>query len=237
MAKTTSGKPAVVEVKPETIGTAGDTTARQIGSLSASVEAILLTSEKPLRAGKIAEALAVGGDAPGRQIDAAIEELNRAYDASGRAFRIEKVGGGYRMMTRPEHAEAVAQFQAARATQKLSRAAIETLSIVAYRQPVTRAQLEAIRGVACGEVLRTLLERRLVAIVGRAEELGRPMLYGTSKQFLELFGLSTLKDLPAVGDPAAAKMPKTKKSDDEDADAQHAAPATGELDDPNASDD
>ena len=79
---------------------------------------------------------------------------------------------------------------------RLSRAALETLSIIAYRQPVTRASLEAIRGVACGEILRALLERRLVMIKGRAEELGRPMLYGTTKHFLDVFGLSSLKDLP-----------------------------------------
>jgi segregation and condensation protein B len=82
----------------------------------------------------------------------------------------------------------------------LSRAGLESLAIIAYRQPVTRAQLEAIRGVACGEVLRTLMDRRLITIKGRAEELGRPLLYATTKEFLDAFGLSSIKDLPSVGD-------------------------------------
>src|SRR5690606_19235294 len=104
----------------------------------------------------------------------------------------------------------------------LSRAAIETLSIIAYRQPVTRATLEAIRGVACGEVLRSLLEKRLIDITGRAEELGRPMLYGTSRRFLEVFGLASIKDLPTPTDFAPAPEPASPKS------ASPASPATAE---------
>jgi len=103
-------------------------------------------------------------------------------------------------MTLPDHAAAIAAFHGAASQSKLSRAAVETLAIIAYRQPVTRATLEAIRGVACGEVVRTLLERKLIAIAGRAEELGRPMLYATSKQFLDAFGLASNKDLPALSD-------------------------------------
>jgi segregation and condensation protein B len=99
-------------------------------------------------------------------------------------------------MTLPEFAEVVGAFHKERASAKLSKAAIETLSVIAYRQPITRADLEAIRGVACGEVLRTLIDKRLVTIAGRAEELGRPMLYGTTKEFLDNFGLASLKDLP-----------------------------------------
>jgi segregation and condensation protein B len=103
-------------------------------------------------------------------------------------------------MTLPAFAPAVAAFHRARAGGKLSRAAVETLAIIAYKQPLTRAQLEAIRGVSCGEVLRSLLERRLVEIKGRAEELGRPLLYGTGKPFLDAFGLGTLKDLPTASE-------------------------------------
>jgi len=133
-------------------------------------------------------------------VQRAIEALNATYAETGRSFRIEPLVGGYRLMTLPDHAAAIAAFHGAASQSKLSRAAVETLAIIAYRQPVTRATLEAIRGVACGEVVRTLLERKLIAIAGRAEELGRPMLYATSKQFLDAFGLASNKDLPALSD-------------------------------------
>lgn len=164
-----------------------------------AIEAILLAVDKPLPAPRIAEAL--GLDQTGIvEIRQAIHALNEHYEHSGRAFRIETVAGGYRIMTLPQYAPAVAAIRGMRESQKLSRAAIETLAIVAYKQPITRVQIEGIRGVATGEVLRTLLERRLITIAGRAEELGRPMLYATSKHFLEVFGLSSIKDLPPIGD-------------------------------------
>ncbi|MBC7835330.1 MAG: SMC-Scp complex subunit ScpB [Phycisphaerales bacterium] len=131
-------------------------------------------------------------------IKGAIEHLNGQYAQTGRSFRIEQVAGGYRVMTLPVFADAMARLHASRAKTTLSQAALETLAILAYKQPITRAHLEAIRGVACGEVLRTLIDRKLVTIAGRAEELGRPMLYATTKRFLETFGLATLKDLPSV---------------------------------------
>lgn len=137
---------------------------------------------------------------PAAIIAAAVEELNGVYAKSGRSFRVEAVAGGYRLMTLPSYGGVVARFQNAQSSAKLSRAAVETLAIIAYRQPVTRATLEAIRGVACGEILKTLMERRLITIAGRAEELGRPILYATSKGFLEAFGLSSLKDLPTVAE-------------------------------------
>lgn len=141
-----------------------------------------------------------GGEGSGgvAAIDQAVETLNKAYAATGRSFRIETIAGGYRLMTLPAFAPAVAAFHRSRASAKLSRAAVETLAIIAYKQPITRAHLEAIRGVNCGEVLRSLMDRRLVTIKGRAEELGRPILYGTSKEFLDAFGLASLKDLPSA---------------------------------------
>lgn len=179
-----------------------------------AVEAVLLTLDRPVTAGKVAEALGMGvEDGGAKGVKKAIEALNQQYEATGRAFRIEQVAGGYRVMTLPAFAPAVAKFQAARSSARLTRAGLETLAVIAYRQPVTRAQIEAIRGVACGEVLRNLLERRLISIVGRAEELGRPMLYGVSRQFLQMFGLSSVKDLPAVEDfaptfeSAASRLP------------------------------
>ncbi|MBC7771984.1 MAG: SMC-Scp complex subunit ScpB [Pyrinomonadaceae bacterium] len=131
-------------------------------------------------------------------IRAGVDHLNHVYEESGRSFRIESLAGGFRVMTLPEFSGAIAAFQGARARTSLSPAALEALAIVSYKQPITRSKLEAIRGVACGEILRSLMERRLVTIVGRAEELGRPMLYGTTGRFLELFGLSSLKDLPTA---------------------------------------
>ncbi|TVQ62692.1 MAG: SMC-Scp complex subunit ScpB [Phycisphaerales bacterium] len=198
----------------------------------ASVEAVIVSADRPVTPGAIGEALLGLGkgdtpsasgedDAEGRakgveaRVRGAVEALNEAYDQSGRAFRIEQVAGGWRLMTRPEHAEVVAAFSRQRQSQKLSRAAIETLAIIAYRQPMTRASLEAIRGVACGEVLRSLLERKMVMIKGRAEELGRPMLYGTTKQFLDAFGLATLRDLPKVGELVGGAPPARDKATSE----------------------
>jgi segregation and condensation protein B len=133
-------------------------------------------------------------------IGQAVEILNRVYSDTGRAFRIEQVAGGYRVMTLPDFAPILAAFHKSRSSSRLSRAAVETLAIIAYRQPLTRAHLEAIRGVGCGEVLRSLMERKLVTIKGRAEELGRPILYGTTREFLDAFGLASLKDLPSASE-------------------------------------
>ncbi len=177
------------------------------GSLATAVEAILLTLDRPIKPERLAEGLSLtdadGQTAKDRVLDA-VESLNRVYDDTGRAFRIELLAGGLRLMTRSDVSATLAAFHGSRATTKLSRAGVETLAVIAYRQPITRAQLEAIRGVSCGEVLRTLIERRLVTVKGRAEELGRPMLYGTTKEFLEVFGLSSLRDLPSPEDLAPA---------------------------------
>lgn len=190
-------------------------------ALAPSIEALLLSVDKPLSAARIAEALLLIEDAdahadedaePSRQskkrandsptalIRQAIDTLNAHYESTARAFRIQPVAGGFRVMTLPAFAHVLEQYHGKRERHGVSRAALETLAIVAYKQPMTRASLEAIRGVACGEVLRSLIERRLITIVGRAEELGRPMLYGTTRAFLETFGLATLKDLPTAAD-------------------------------------
>ncbi len=162
------------------------------------IEAILFASDRAVTAGRIAEALSITADEGGAKvIHDAITRLNESYEKTDRSFRIEKVAGGYQAVTTADFADAIAAFQAGKAQRRLSRAALEALSIIAYRQPVTRAEVEAIRGVACGEVLRSLLERRLIAITGRAEEVGRPMLYGTTKRFLEVFGIASVRDLPA----------------------------------------
>lgn len=172
-------------------------TAPNSAHLDGMVEAVLLTSSRATSAGAIVQALAgTGSTVTAKDLEEAIARLNESFDATGRAVRIERVAGGFRFMTRPEHAPVLASIRQQQVQGKLSRAAIETLAIIAYKQPITRADLESIRGVACGEVLRSLMERRLASIVGRAEEPGRPMLYGTTREFLDQFGLGSLKDLP-----------------------------------------
>lgn len=187
---------------------------------ASKVEALLLSVDRPLAPARLAEALGLiraeaeedageaAADSTRAKIDAAarreaeerlsraVASLNADYERSGRSFRVESVAGGYRILTLPRFAPVIAELHNARSSQKLSRQAVETLAIVAYKQPITRAQLEAIRGVSCGEVLRSLIERRLITVKGRAEELGRPLLYGTTKQFLDAFGLASLHDLP-----------------------------------------
>jgi segregation and condensation protein B len=166
-----------------------------IDTLCPKLEAALLTADRAITSGKLAEAMGLDVTKP---VHEAIEKLNGQYAESGRAFRIEQVAGGWRVMTLPEYADVLSSMHKSRQQSKLSAAALETLAIVAYKQPVLRADVEGIRGVACGETLKSLMERHLIKITGRAEEIGRPMLYGTTKQFLEVFGLSSLKDLPKV---------------------------------------
>jgi segregation and condensation protein B len=135
-----------------------------------------------------------------RLVREAIDTLNQQYAASNRTFRIESVAGGRQTLTIAAYGSILSRMKGQRAQTRLSQAALETLAIIAYKQPMLRAQLEAIRGVACGEVLKSLMERRLVKIVGRAEEVGRPMLYGTTPEFLRVFGIANLSDLPQAKD-------------------------------------
>lgn len=168
--------------------------------LAQRIEALLMAADRPLSDSRIADILALpqgsGADAPSRLVREAIDALNGEYASSGRTFRIESLAGGRQVLTAPAFAPVVSALRGQRQQTRLTQPALETLAIVAYRQPIQRAEIESIRGVACGEVLRSLLERRLVRIVGRAEELGRPMLYGTTAEFLKVFGLGSLADLP-----------------------------------------
>lgn len=173
-------------------------------NLAAVVEAMLFSTDTPLTAKKIAD---VGGLAGQREVKSAIETLNERYQQAGCAFYIEQLAGGYQMMTLPQYNKVLSRLFQARKETRLSQAAMETLSVIAYRQPVMRADIEAIRGVACGEVLRGLLDKQLVKIVGRAEVLGRPMLYGTTKYFLKTFGLADLEDLPNVTELRGGNKP------------------------------
>jgi segregation and condensation protein B len=169
------------------------------------VEALLLSTHHPLTAGRLAELMELPGT---KAIRKAIKSLNEQYEQSDRSFRIEQVAGGYQILTLPKFGEHLKRLHQKEIDSKLTKAALETLAIVAYKQPILRADLEAIRGVACGETIRSLMEKHLVKIAGRAEIPGRPILYGTTKRFLELFGLNSLKDLPA-----SESLPAPKSSD------------------------
>lgn len=159
------------------------------------IEALLFAADAPLSAGRLVEL--VGAGTPAR-IRHAIERLNEQYEDWGVAFRAVEIANGYRLMTQPEYRPWLNKLNRQRAETRLSDATLEALAIVAYRQPIIRADVESIRGVACGEVLNRLREMGLVRIVGRAEVVGRPMLYGTTKRFLDLFGLANLDDLPPM---------------------------------------
>jgi segregation and condensation protein B len=164
--------------------------------LALRIEALLIGADRPLGESRIVELL--GRPVSAREMRHAIDELNGAYRTSGRSFSIERLAGGWQILTRAEYGPLLGRLERTKSHGRLSQPALETLAIIAYRQPIIRAEIEAIRGVSCGEVLRGLLERRLVRIAGRAEELGRPMLYGTTKEFLSVFGLAGIDDLPEV---------------------------------------
>ncbi|MHC4574007.1 MAG: SMC-Scp complex subunit ScpB [Planctomycetota bacterium] len=158
------------------------------------VEAVLFAGDEPLTAARLADIVGTGA----RQIRQHIESLNEKYRANNSAFRIEQIAGGYQMLTLSPYNHWLKKLLRVRSDSKLSPAALETLAVIAYKQPVIRADVEAIRGVAVGEIIRNLMYKGLVKIIGRAQVLGRPMLYGTTKKFLETFGLNSLKDLPKI---------------------------------------
>lgn len=192
------------------VGNGSDLRAVESGSeitTESIIEALLFSTDQPLTPGKIAEVLGIGdaGDVR-RHIDA----LNERYAERGAAFRIEAVAKGFQMLTDPVYNPWVSKLRKARTDSRLSPAALETLAIVAYKQPVLRADIEAVRGVAVGDMLVRLREINLIRIVGRAEELGRPLLYGTTSKFLDLFGLKSVKDLPKLDPDRPDEVPPLK---------------------------
>jgi len=159
----------------------------------ATIEALLFTADEPLPLKRLAQAAGLADVAIARRL---LRKLQSLYERDGTAFQIEELAGGFQLLTRPAYHRWLASWRRAGAEVRLTGAARETLAIVAYRQPIMRADIEAIRGVHCGETLRLLMEKGLVRIAGRDDSLGRPVLYGTTKKFLQLFGLKSLKDLP-----------------------------------------
>ena len=179
-------------MEKETEGTIDPTSSEPIAEL----EALIFSARGPATPSQIRRALP---DLSAAQIDALVDRINDSLHRGGRPYEIAQVAGGYQFRTRPEFASVIRAAQPARAL-RLSRAALETLAVVGYRQPLTRAELDEVRAVDSGAVLRGLLERGLIRILGRRDAPGRPALYGTSHRFLETFGLKSLRDLPALSE-------------------------------------
>ena len=159
------------------------------------IEALLFATGESLSANRIAE---VADGATVRRVRAAIERLREEYGRSLRAFDILEIAGGFRLFSRQEYEPYVARLEKTRSADRLTAAALETLAIIAYRQPLIRADIDAIRGVQSGAMLRSLMEKKLIRVVGRSDQPGRPLLYGTTKRFLDHFGLTSVKDLPRI---------------------------------------
>jgi segregation and condensation protein B len=164
--------------------------------LAQAIEAMLFASHEPLTHGRLAQVLSVTQ----RRVRNAIERLREEYLANARAFDVLEIAGGFKLYTRPEYDELVARLEKVKPPEKLTASGLETLAIVAYKQPITRAQIDAIRGVHSGAMLKTLTEKKLIRVAGRAEQPGRPIQYGTTKRFLDHFGLASVEDLPRVED-------------------------------------
>ena len=178
-------------------------------ALLATVEAALFVADEPLTPRRLAQAARLADAGEARRL---VRRLQTLYEEGGSAFQVEEIAGGYQLLTRPEFHPWLARLRRAGNELRLSAAARETLAIVAYRQPIGRADIEAVRGVQCGELLRLLMEKGLVRIAGRDDSLGRPVLYGTTKKFLQAFGLKSLRDLPQA---AELRPPEPRKEEGE----------------------
>jgi segregation and condensation protein B len=163
--------------------------------LAAVLEALLFVSPEPVPMSRLTTAI---GNVSKSEVEQALMRLEQDLSQEGRGIQLVKLAGGYRLVTKADYAPWLKRLDKAKAAQKLSRSALESLAIIAYKQPLVRAEIEEIRGVETSGVLRTLLERKLVRIVGRKEVPGRPMMYGTTKFFLEHFGLQDITQLPPL---------------------------------------
>jgi segregation and condensation protein B len=181
--------------------------------LAQLLEAALFSAARPLTA---EELTTLDQDATLPDVRVALEQIREHFDFEQHGVELVEMAGGYQILTRPMHAAAIERAQFSVRTSKLTAAALETLAAIAYRQPVGRAEIEEIRGVSAGGVLRSLQERGLIEVVGRSEGLGRPMLYGTAPMFLELLGLRDLGDLPRAEELTIALQPHRAVSDGED---------------------
>ena len=172
--------------------------------LAQLLEAALFSASRPLTADELAT---LDADATPADVRVALEQLREHYDFNQHGIELVELAGGYQILTRPVYAAAIERAQFSVRAPKLTSATLETLAVIAYRQPVGRIEIEEIRGVSAGGVLRSLQERALIEVVGRSEALGRPLLYGTTPLFLELLGLRDLADLPKAEELTIALRP------------------------------
>jgi segregation and condensation protein B len=206
---------------------AGDASPRADARRS-RLEAVLFIAREPLTLRKLAQ---LANLTDGTEARTLLAKLRARYDERGCAFQVVQVAGGYQLLSRREFAAWLRPQGGTEREIRLSPPALETLAVVAYRQPVLRSEVEAIRGVACGEILRQLMDRDLLRIVGRSEELGRPLRYGTTKRFLQVFGLCNLDDLPWA---ERLRRASTAEPSGDDFSATSGDSATGLTDDVDA---
>ncbi|MFN2500914.1 MAG: SMC-Scp complex subunit ScpB [Pyrinomonadaceae bacterium] len=170
--------------------------ARSLTELVALAEALIFVADEPITSKLLAEVL----DEDRESVEAAVEELKREYEARDSGLQIREIAGGWQISTRTEFHEEIRKFLKTRPSAKLSLASLETLAVIAYKQPVTVPEILEIRGVQSASAIKTLLDKRLIVAKGRKEAVGRPMQYGTSKDFLIQFGLKDLSELPSIED-------------------------------------
>ncbi|HHY98148.1 MAG TPA: SMC-Scp complex subunit ScpB [Firmicutes bacterium] len=170
---------------------------RCLNEIEAAAEALLFSLSRPITVKEISTILSITPE----EAEKSISSLMDLYNEGRHGIQIVEVAGGYQMVTRPAYAEYLEKAEKGNRTSPLSRPSLETLAIIAYRQPITRAEIEAIRGVKCDGVIATLLDRGLICEAGRKDSIGRPILYGTTPEFLRYFGLRSLEDLPPAQKP------------------------------------
>jgi len=188
--------------------------------LAKLLEAALFASARPIPNDALAQ---LDPESSPAAVALAMDEIREHYDSEGHGVELIAVGDGWQIMTRPEYTEAIERAQLAARPQRLSGAALETLAIIAYRQPIGRAEIEEIRGVGAGAILKSLQERGLIDVTGRGEGMGRPLLYGTTPLFLEHFALRHLGELPRADELAVALRPAQQAASVQAASAQGAA--------------
>jgi segregation and condensation protein B len=166
------------------------------------IEALIFCAASPVKASELQKCLSemFEADVPMKDIEDAISQLEERYAKDEFSFQVVHVGGGYQFMTKPAYQASISIMLKQQSKKRLSTSALETLSIIAYKQPITKGEMEQIRGVNCDYTVQKLLEKELVEIKGKAESIGRPLLYGTSQNFMEYFGINDLKDLPTPKD-------------------------------------
>jgi segregation and condensation protein B len=223
---------------PETITALPEAT-----KLRSILEALIFAAEEPLTLADLEELFP---GAPKEQLQEAIDAVAAQWDGGDRGLQVLRVAGGYRLTTRPDLGEWVRALFRARNRRRLSGAALETLAIVAYRQPITTPEIQALRGIDPAGVLQTLLDRRLLKVVGRKKVVGKPMLYGTTPEFLTHFGLNTLADLPtleefgalatSLGLPLVQEAPTSTGAFEEEDDGEGSGHADEEFEDATESD-